>query len=83
MNQEEHIQTLTNLGLSFLQAKTYLNLAKLEKADVRTISTISNVARQDIYRIMPTLEKLGLAEKILGKPNMYKANPIKEGVSLL
>ncbi|MEX2723761.1 MAG: helix-turn-helix domain-containing protein [Candidatus Freyarchaeota archaeon] len=59
----EYIQTLTDLGLTFLQAKTYLNLAKLGKANVQTIAKASNVARQDIYRIMPSLQKLGLAEK--------------------
>jgi sugar-specific transcriptional regulator TrmB len=32
---------------------------------------------------MPSLQKLGLSEKILAKPNIYKATPIKEGVSIL
>jgi sugar-specific transcriptional regulator TrmB len=81
--QDEHVQTLMGLGLKFLQAKMYLALAKLGKADVKTISKASNVARQDIYRIMPTLEKLGLAEKIIANPTMYKATPIKEGLSIL
>lgn len=81
--QDEHVQTLMGLGLKFLQAKTYLALAKLGKADVKTISKASNVARQDIYRIIPTLEKLGLAEKIIANPTMYKATPIKEGLSIL
>lgn len=84
MNQnDEHIQTLMDLGLTLLQAKTYLALATLGKAEVKPISKASNVARQDIYRIMPTLEKLGLAEKIITTPAMYKATPIKDGVSIL
>jgi sugar-specific transcriptional regulator TrmB len=83
MIQDEHIQTLIGFGLTLLQAKTYLNLAKLEKADVKTLSKASNVARQDIYRIMPTLQKLGLTEKIIAKPTMYKSTPIKEGLSIL
>ena len=49
MIQDEHIQTLIGFGLTLLQAKIYLNLAKLEKADVTTLSKASNVARQDIY----------------------------------
>ena len=83
MIQDEHIQTLMELELSLLQAKTYLALAKLGKADVKTIAKASNMARQDIYRIMPTLQKRGLAKKIIAKPTMYKATPIKEGLSIL
>ena len=79
----EYIQTLTELGLTFLQAKTYIALAKLKKAEVKTISKASNVVRQDIYRIMPTLEKLGLAEKIIATPNMYKATPLRKGLFIL
>lgn len=83
MMQEEQIQTLMGFGLTSLQAKTYLALAKLGKADVKTIAKASNVARQDIYRIMPTLQKMGLGEKIIATPTMYKATPIKEGLSIL
>lgn len=81
--QDKQIQTLMNLGLSLLQTKIYLSLAKLGKADIKTIAKASNVARQDIYRIMPSLEKMGLVEKILSKATMYKATPIKEGLTNL
>jgi DNA polymerase III alpha subunit len=61
-----------DLGLTLLQAKIYLALSKTGKATIKTISKASNSARQDIYRIMPTLQKLGLAEKIIaGRP--YKS----------
>jgi sugar-specific transcriptional regulator TrmB len=83
MVQDEHVQTLMRFGLTFLQAKSYLALAKLGKADAKTIAKASSVARQDIYRIMPTLQKLGLAEKLLGTPTMYRATPIREGYNLL
>jgi sugar-specific transcriptional regulator TrmB len=83
IQDDECTQTLTGLGLTLLQAKTYLAFVKLGKADVKTISKASNVARQDIYRIMPTLQKLGLAEQIIANPTMYNATPIKEGLSIL
>ena len=83
MMQDEHIQTLMGFGLTFLQAKTYLALAKLGKANVKAIAKASNVARQDIYRIMPKLQKLGLSEKIVNKPTMYKATPVNEALSIL
>ncbi len=77
------IQTLMELGLTLLQATVYLTLVKLRKADAKRISKASNVARSDIYRIMPKIEKMGLAEKILGKPTMYEATPIKGALSIL
>jgi sugar-specific transcriptional regulator TrmB len=83
MIENEHIQTLMDFGLSFLQAKVYLSLVKLGKADVKSIAKFSNVARQEIYRVMPALQKMGLGEKIIAKPNMYRAAPLKEGLSIL
>jgi sugar-specific transcriptional regulator TrmB len=80
---EECVETLMGLGLTLLQAKTYLGLAKLGVANVKTISKVSNVARQDVYRITPKLQKWGLAEKIIANPTMYKAIPLKNGLLTL
>jgi len=66
-----------------LQATIYLTCAKLEKAEVQRIAKASNVARSDIYRVMPSLEKVSLVEKIVATPIMYKAVPLKEGLSIL
>jgi sugar-specific transcriptional regulator TrmB len=73
------LDVLKRLGLTELQAKTYLTLTHLEKAEVKKISKFSDIARQDIYRIMPTLEKLGLVEKIISTPVLYRAIPLNEG----
>ncbi len=83
MLREESIQTLMDLGLSLLQAKTYLALSTLGNATIKQISKTSNIARQDLYRIMPTLQKLGLVTKVIGTPSMFKATPIKEAMSIL
>jgi sugar-specific transcriptional regulator TrmB len=83
MQEDEYVQILMRLGLTFLQAKTYLSLVKFEKADVKTIFKVSKIARQDIYRVMPTLEKMGLAQEIIGKPTMFKATPMKQGFRIL
>ena len=83
LQDDETIEILMNLGLTCLQAKTYSVLTTLEKAEAKKISKISNIARQDIYRIMPTLEKLGLAEKVIATPTLYKATPLKEGLFML
>jgi sugar-specific transcriptional regulator TrmB len=83
MLEDEFVNGLMNLGLTLIQAKAYLALCRLENATIRTISKTSNLARQDVYRILPTLEKLGLAEQIIGTPTKYKATPIKTGISTL
>jgi sugar-specific transcriptional regulator TrmB len=83
MIQDEYIQTLTELELTLLQAKAYITLAKLGKADVNTISKVSNLARTDVYRVMLILERLGLAERIIDKKTVYKATPMKEGIPIL
>ncbi|MGB9842379.1 MAG: TrmB family transcriptional regulator [Candidatus Bathyarchaeales archaeon] len=83
LQEDEQIQILSKLGLTYLQAKTYLALAKLGKADVKTIARASKVARQDIYRIMPALQNMGLVEKIVASPTLYKVTPIKESLCTL
>jgi sugar-specific transcriptional regulator TrmB len=83
IQDDDYIQRLMSLGLTLLQAKIYISLAKLKKAEIKKISKASNVARTDVYRVMPTLEKLGLAEKIIATPTVYKSTPTKEGLSLL
>jgi sugar-specific transcriptional regulator TrmB len=72
-----------NFGLTFLQATIYLTLARLGKAGVQRIAKVSNVARPEVYRVMPALQKLGLAEKIINKKTLYEATPITEGISIL
>ena len=83
MIEDKHIRTLQDFGLSYLQAKTYLVLLDLGEADTKTIARASNVARQEIYRVMPSLQKLGLSEKSISKPIIYKATPLKDALSIL
>ncbi|MCW4028492.1 MAG: hypothetical protein NWE92_02445 [Candidatus Bathyarchaeota archaeon] len=83
---QEHIQTLKGFGLSGLQAKTYLTLLELGEADTKTIAKASNVARQEIYRVMPSLQELGLGKKRIGKmgkPAHFKATPLEDALDIL
>jgi sugar-specific transcriptional regulator TrmB len=74
---------LVELGLTSLQARAYLALSSLGTATTKSVAKTSNIARQDLYRIMPTLQQLGLAEKIIATPSMYRATILKEGVDVL
>jgi sugar-specific transcriptional regulator TrmB len=83
MEFQKEIQTLTRLGLSSSQAKVYLALATSSATCARSISQKAGVARQDIYRILLGLEKLGLIEKELSIPCRFQAIPITQAVSML
>lgn len=83
LKNDKVLDLLMRLDLTELQAKTYLTLTTVEKAEVGLVSKLSNISRQDIYRIMPTLEKLGLVEEIIATPKLYKAIPLNEGTARL
>jgi sugar-specific transcriptional regulator TrmB len=79
----EDVQDLTFLGLSVRQAKCYLALAHAGRSSIKTISKTSQIARQDIYRVVSDLEELGLVEKILTAPVEYEAIGIDNCVAVL
>jgi len=49
----------------------------------KTISQVSKVARQDVYTVVAILEKMGLCEKAITKPVMFRATPIKNSLNIL
>ena len=79
----EYAEMLSGFGLTHNQAKVYIAIAKLRIASVSQVSKVSKVRREDVYRIMPKLEKMGLIEKILGKPTKIRATPVEEALPLL
>ncbi|MCW4019214.1 MAG: hypothetical protein NWF00_11150 [Candidatus Bathyarchaeota archaeon] len=81
--EDEKIQVLVGLGLTTLQARAYLALSSLGVAQTKAVSKISHIARQDLYRIMASLQKQCLVEKTIRSPATYKATPMKEGISIL
>lgn len=66
---------LTDLDLTFSQARVYLVLAKANSLTVQEISKSSNIARPDTYRVIAKLQEAGLVEQIIGKPTKYRAIP--------
>jgi sugar-specific transcriptional regulator TrmB len=82
-NDEETIETLTDLGLTMNQARAYAALVRHGPATAKEIAKNTNITRQDIYRIMPSLHKVGIVETTITNPTKFKALPIKQGVSIL
>jgi HTH-type transcriptional regulator, sugar sensing transcriptional regulator len=80
---ERNIKALTQLGLTINQAKVYLALVKLGITNAKEISKTSRVVLQDIYRVMPLLEKIGMVERIVSSPSLFKANSPEQALSAL
>jgi len=80
---ERNVEMLVNFGLTRNQAKVYVAIAGLRLASVGQISKASKVRREDVYRILPKLEKMGLVEKLLGTPAKIRATPVEEALSIL
>ena len=83
LNTEKNIRIVTQLGLTVNQAKAYLILVKLGPTNAKEISKASAIAQQDIYRLMPELQKLGLVEKMVASPTLFKANSPEQTLSVL
>lgn len=76
-------EELSNYGITFNQAKVYITTAKLVVASVSQISKESNVPREEVYRMLPKLQNLGLVEKTLERPMRIKATNIESVISVL
>lgn len=83
MTPDKDAQTLCDFGLTLNQAKVYLAALQLGSACVGKISKEAGIRREDVYRILPLLEKLGLVEKTLGTPTRVKARPLEKALSVL
>ncbi len=83
MSNDENTDLLLGLGLTLNQAKVYLAILKLEKTTVGQVAKFSKVRREDVYRLLPSLEKMGLIERLLGKPTEIRATLISDSLTLL
>ena len=80
---EEYVEILSELGLTHTESKVYVALLCLKSATARNIHKESNVARQDVYRILSDLEEKGLIEKIIAKPTKFQPMPAEDAISIL
>jgi len=83
LSPEKTVEMLAEFGLTRNQAKVYIAVAQLGLAQVGQISKLSKVRREDVYRVLPKLEKMGLVEKLLGMPAKIRAIPLEEALSIL
>lgn len=83
MIAEEYVKILAELGLTLTEAKVYMSLLGLKIATANLINHRSNVARQEVYRVLSDLEKKGLIEKIIDRPTKFRAIPANNAISIL
>lgn len=80
---ESEVELLSNFGLTGNQAKVYMTIVRLGLTTVGQIAKVSKVRREDVYRVLPKLEKCGLIERVLGAPIQIRATPVEEALSIL
>ena len=79
----ECIKLLVDLGLSPTQSKIYFANLQTGKATVKDISNCCNIAREDVYKILPSLQTLGIITKHLSSPIQYQAIELRETINVL
>ncbi len=83
MSDDENTDLLLGLGLTLNQARVYLAILKLEKTTVGQVAKFSKVRREEVYRILPALEKKGLVERLLGNPTEVRATVVSDALTFL
>lgn len=81
--QEDLVKKLSNFGFTINQAKIYLSIVESGLISVGKISQITQLHVQDIYKILPKLEKMGLITKTIDKPVLIKAIPVEKALNRL
>ncbi|HLN90039.1 MAG TPA: helix-turn-helix domain-containing protein [Candidatus Binatia bacterium] len=81
--EEAIIDKLSNFGLTVNQAKVYVSIVQYGKTHVSQISKETQLHRQDIYKLLPKLEKMGLITKTIDQPFMIEAIPVEKALDSL
>jgi len=74
---------LALFGVTNTQAKIYIGLSVLGVASASEIASLSEVRREEVYRVMPELEKLGLVTRKLETPRRFLAIEVKTALETL
>jgi len=81
--KDDDLSVFTQLGMTIRQAEVYIAISKLGQATVKSIAQTLQIARAEVYRATPELQKLGLIKKIVTSPTAFRATPLSEGLSIL
>jgi len=74
---------LSSFSLSKTAAKIYIGLNALTVASASEIASLTKIRREEIYRILPELERRGLVTTKLSSPRRFVAVDPKTALSIL
>ena len=80
---EETSNELANYGLTKTQAKIYITTTALGVASASEIAKLSKIRREEVYRIIPELEKRGLITRKLKVPRKFSATQPETTIQML
>ncbi|MFW9909676.1 MAG: MEDS domain-containing protein [Candidatus Thorarchaeota archaeon] len=80
---EDSAKLLSEFGLTYYEAIVYITALKIGVTTASRIAKQANIRREEVYRTIPKLEKIGLIERILGRPAKVKALPLQDGLNTL
>lgn len=78
MKTDEVQQLLAAYGLSEPEVKAFYHLAKLGEATATEVAKESGLSRAEVYRAADGLERRGLLERTMDRPQKFLPRPIDE-----
>jgi len=81
--EKDLICKLSDFGLTVNQAKVYLSIVQSGATCVSRIAESTRLHRQDIYKMLPKLEEMGLIMRTLGTPSIIEAIPVEKAFNRL
>ena len=78
--QIDLVNRLSEFGFTINQAKVYLDIVQSGSTNVGQISKNTMLHRQDIYKLLPKMEKMGLITRTIGKPVIIEALPAEKAL---
>ena len=82
MSQEKIVKTLTNLGLTNLEATVYIYLAKRNPQKAKDIAAALNLIKQRVYPTIKKLQSKGIVTSTLERPARFSAVPFEKMLDL-
>ncbi|MEJ2241895.1 MAG: helix-turn-helix domain-containing protein [Candidatus Bathyarchaeota archaeon] len=82
MSQEKVLQTLSNLGLTRLDIRVYIYLAKKGSQKAIEISKALKIQKQQLYRSLKKLQNKAIVSATLERPARFSAVPFEKVLDL-
>lgn len=82
-SSEKLISELASFGLTGNEAKVFIALIQFRKANAHEIAKLAEISRQEVYRVLPNLERSGIIKVIIANPTQYEAIDPHEALAQL